>query len=397
MLKGFTLGLAAYSASAVVFLTFSVLFVRTYGSSSYGSFSILLNTVSAVTLFGNYHGAIISFSAASERTAFRRMLLPVITYASVAGLISGVVLSVMGSLDYTFFALVSFSLFLVIASGLPTASLLASSENWKVNVFRAIYQVVLVVVFWLLYAATRDVGASFSISLFAAAASYFILLAWNVSLPAETMEIEPIPRGLLPISVFSNLMLMGTMLTDKIVIRYIGLKSSPDDIGVFFLYYDLVARVSAVYAIALAPFTYEILSLIRSGKTVLKPILAAGVICLCTGLLAVPIGYSLVPAFYSIDLTGREWLPAVMCAYLVLLGCSAILMAYCNASGQIGFLSRHYVGVLLTGIGAIAVFYAMSGNRLSIAHLALALTTGQIVTLFSGVILLSRIPPPQGR
>ena len=53
MIRSFTYGLLAYAASAVVFVLFSVFFVRSFGADTYGAFSLLLNTVSALTISAN--------------------------------------------------------------------------------------------------------------------------------------------------------------------------------------------------------------------------------------------------------------------------------------------------------------------------------------------------------
>ena len=89
MLRGIALSVGGYAVSAIVFIVFSIVFVRSYGAETYGDFSILLNTVSALTLFGNYHGALVPFSAAVERAAFFRMLRPVGAYSIITAAIAG--------------------------------------------------------------------------------------------------------------------------------------------------------------------------------------------------------------------------------------------------------------------------------------------------------------------
>src|SRR5262245_15691998 len=150
MLRSFAVGLGSYAASAVVYLLFSIYFVRNHGAEAYGAFSLMLNTVSALTMFGNYHGALVAYSVAVERRAFLAMLRQVLVYGAIAAVPCAVALAAIGNLRLPLLIPAAIAFAFIVVSGLPTAALLASPANWRVNVVRSVYQSLLILAFWAL-------------------------------------------------------------------------------------------------------------------------------------------------------------------------------------------------------------------------------------------------------
>jgi hypothetical protein len=405
MFRSFTIGLAGYAASAVVFLTFSVYFVRAYGADAYGTFSLLLNTVSALTMFGNYHGALVPYSVAADRRAFMAMLRPVLFYAAVTSILCAAALAAIGNLRLPLLVPAAIAFVFIVISGLPTSALLASPANWLVNIIRAVYQSLLILAFWALFALGTEPGTAFVLALLLAAATYLVLLSWRVSFASASPEIEPAPRNILLLAMCWNLAHMAVMLIDKLAIRYLGVGVDAADVGVFLLYLDIAGRFSAIYVIGLPALTFELLSKLRANARVQRPALVALSICGVVGAVVALVGYYVIPPLYGTSLAGREYLPAVIGGYLALMGLGSVFLAYCNSAGRPRMLLWHYIGVLVTGSAALAAIYFASGRHISITGLAIALAVGQCYVLVSGTLLIIRergskralSPPPLAR
>jgi hypothetical protein len=387
--RSFAIGLAGYAASAAVFLIFSVYFVRSYGTEAYGTFSLLLNTVSALTMFGNYHGALVAYSVAVDRAAFRAMLWPVMLYAVGAAIVCAFALAVVGSLrSPLLLAATAIAFVFIVASGLPTSALLASPANWLVNVARAVYQSLLILAFWALFALQTEAGAAFVWSLLAASAIYLLLIAGCVEFPAAHPPVEAPPRGILMLAMCWNFAHMAVMLTDKFAIRFLNVGENFADAGVFLLYLDIAGRFSAIFVIGLPALTYEMLRRMRAREDVRRPASIALALCLLVGVAVAVVGYFVIPPLYATSLAGREALPAIMGIYLVLMGLGSLFLAYCNSAGRPRQLLWHYIGIFLTGSLTLALFYVAGGGRISITQLAIALAIGQCYVLVSGSLLL---------
>lgn len=391
MLRSFAIGLGGYAASAVVYLVFSVVFVRQYGTEAYAGFSLLLNTVSALTMFGNYHGALVSHSAATERQAFFAMLRSVLIYAVIFAMVSGAALALIGDLHPGWIAPAALAFAFAIAAGLPTAVLLASPANWLVNVARAVYQTLLILGFWAMFALGVGLGAAFVISLVVSAAVYLSLIAKKVEFTLPPPAATPAPSGILWLALVWNIAHMGVMLTDKFAIRFLDVGTNFADAGLFLLYLDISGRFSAVFIIGLPPLTYELLRRLREGISIVPTAATALAICAVVGGVVALVGYHVIPRLYGTDLSGREALPLVMGVYIALLGLGTLLLAYCNSSGQPRILVWHYTGVFAVGVAALAGFYVAGGYHIGIVALAVALAVGQAFVLVSAVILLVRV------
>lgn len=391
MVKSFFIGVSSYGASAAAFVAFSIFFVRGYGPENYAQFSILLNTVSAVTLFGNYHGTLVAFSTAVDRRAFRAMVRPMLLYAAAAAAASSMIMNEIGGVTGIFLVPMAAAFLFIVASGLPTAALLATSRNWLVNVIRALYQCSLIAVFWILYAVTRDLMASFSAALFVAATLYLVLLASRVDFAADAASARSPPRGVLLIAAMTNMFLMAVMLTDKFVIRFVGVGPTPADVGHFLLYLDIAGRFATIYVIALGPFTFEMLKRRRFGLGMLGPGLLSAIVPIVVGAVVVAAGYFVLPPLYAIALRGQDWLPAVIGLYVMLLGWNTAFLAYCNAAGRVFLLLAHYAGTFALGAAAIAGLYLLGDGRLTVTQLASALVLGQCYVAVSGGIVLAGV------
>jgi O-antigen/teichoic acid export membrane protein len=390
MIRSFAIGLASYAASAVVFLVFSVFFVRSYGADAYGTFSLLLNTVSALTMFGNYHGAFVAYSVAVDRRAFRAMLKPVLFYAALTSVASASLLAAIGNLRLPLLVPAALAFVFIVLSGLPCSALLASPKNWLVNIVRAIYQSLLILVFWALFALSAEPGTAFVLALLVAAAIYLALLSSRVSFAEPPPAADPAPRHILLLAMCGNLAHMGVMLTDKLAIRYLSVGVDAVDVGVFLLYLDIAGRLSAIYVIGLPALTYELLSKLRASQRVRRPALIAFSICLLVGATVAVVGYYVIPPLYGINLAGRELLPGIIGGYLAVMGLGSLFLAYCNSAGRPRVLLWHYIGVLATGSTVLAALYFAGNRHISITDLAIALAAGQCYVLVSGAILVIR-------
>jgi hypothetical protein len=388
MLRSFALGLGSYAASAAVYLAFSIYFVRFHGAEAYGAFSLLLNTVSALTMFGNYHGALVAYSVAVERRAFRAMLRPVLLYAAAVAGPCAVALAGIGSLRLALLVPAAIAFVFIVVSGLPTAALLASPANWRVNVVRAVYQSLLILAFWALFALHTEPGTAFVLALLLAAATYLALLSFRLSFAVPPPAADPAPRGIILLAMCWNLTHMAVMLLDKLAIRYLGVGADAADVGVFLLYLDIAGRFSALYVIGLPGLTFELLNRLRAGAGVRRPALIALALCVLVGAAVTLVGYHVIPPLYGTSLAGRELLPAVVGVYLALLGLGSVFLAYCNSAGRPWLLLLHYVGVLAAGAAVLAALYLAGSRHLSITALAIALAAGQCYVFVSGAVLL---------
>ena len=390
MLRSFFIGFGGYAASAAVFLAFSIFFVRTQGADDYGTFSLLLNTVSALTMFGNYHGALVAYSVAVDRQAFFRMLRPIALYAIAASLVCATALTAIGNLQWPLFPAAALAFLCALIAGLPTAVLLASPANWMANVARAVYQCVLILAFWLLFALKIDAATAFVFSLVIACTTYLALLASRVRFPASHPPVDPPPRAILLLALCWNLAHMAVMLTDKFAIRFLNVGAGLHDVGVFLLYLDIAGRFSVIYLIGLPPLTYELLRRIRAKRPVHEPALIALLTCIVLGASVAAIGQYVVPAIYKLNLAGHEMLPAIVGVYVMLLGLGTIVLAYCNSAGRPRVLIWHYLGIFVMGALVLAAIYIAGGRHISITELAIALSVGQAFALVSAAILVAR-------
>lgn len=394
MIRSLWFSAISYAGSAVVYIAFSIFFLRSYGAEAYGTFSIMLNAVSALTLFGNYQGALVAYAPAVDRKAFFGMIRPVAAYAIATAVLSAMVLLSVGQIPWEYYALALLAFVCISASGLPAAAILATPHNWALNAFRAVYQSLLIIVFWMVFAGTRVMSFAFVLSLLLAAGLYLGLLAWRVRFDFPAVRTALPPRNVLVVAMVSNLALMGVMLTDKAAIRYLDVGPTAHDVGVFLLFYDVMARFTAVFVIALNPVTYELLRRMRLQNSLASVLTIAILICTAVGVIAGLAGYFVVPFIYAMDISGQSWLPAIMATYVTLYGVGSVLLAFCNAAGKVHFLVVHYVLMLVSGAAALGIFYFGFGPGLTVTQVAVSIMVGQAGAIFSGILLATsrRIP-----
>jgi hypothetical protein len=370
-----------YALSAVVFFAFTVLFIRRFGPAPYGEFSILLNSLSALTLLGNYHSYLVSYSITTDRHAFMqyfvRAALPfaaimtpavALTFALVTGLRVGLAVLTAG-----IFAL-------LLLAGMPTAVVIATPENWRFNCYRAVYQISLVVAFSLFFEACRDAQLSFLLAALIAAA-VFVASLWRRASrelrPAGSGP-EPPPRILL-MSVIGNISLAMTMLADKFALTYLSVGSDRQLAGVYMLYNDVLSRGSAIFLIMFCPVTYALLDRRGRGQPV-QPLLvrlalgtvALGGVCLVVGYVAMPLIYGniankapLLPLFISTIATGQ--------------GLGSIVGAYFGTTGRGRLLMQVNGAIFAAAVTGIAVFQWRCGRGFSVTQLAFVLAVGYAI------------------
>jgi hypothetical protein len=258
------------------------------------------------------------------------------------------------------------------------------------NVARAVYQCLLILAFWLLFALEIDAATAFVFSLVIACTTYLALLASRVRFPASHPPVDPPPRAILLLALCWNLAHMAVMLTDKFAIRFLNVGTDLHDVGVFLLYLDIAGRFSVIYLIGLPPLTYELLRRIRANRPLHEPALIALLICIILGASVAVIGQYIVPMIYKLTLSGRDLLPAIVGVYVMLMGLGSIVLAYCNSAGRPRLLIWHYLGMFVTGAAVLGAIYIAEGRHISITQLALALTVGQAFAVITAVILVAR-------
>lgn len=390
-LAGTALSFAAYLGSAALYVVFSVYFVRWHGAASYGSFSLLLNTVSALTLFGNYHGAIVSYSVTADRNAYRRFRRPVLLYSVGAAMVATAVLMIVGSLPALAAPIVAVAFFLLVYSGLPSSTIMATPSNYLLNLVRVLYQVVLVLVFWPLFAASHEVSYSFVFALGVAAALNAAILT---VLSRRTFEGRDGATGakpaLLLAALIGNLAMMATLLVDKFALRFLE-PGTLQERGLFLLYIDLIGRLSAIFNVLLPTLTYLLLRSVAERRSTTQPIALATVLSATIGAVALLGGYWIIPLVYGVSISGVTALPGAMGAYIALYGLSSVVLAFCNSTGRIWYLGAHYAAMLIVTLCAIAWPIVVGGRALTINDLAIAVATGQGVAIVSAMVLVARL------
>lgn len=390
-LAGTALSFAAYLGSAALYVLFSIYFVRWHGAATYGAFSLLLNTVSALTLFGNYHGAIVSYSVTADRDAYRRFRQPVLLYSIAAAIVATAVLMLVGSLPAPAAPLMAVAFFLLVYSGLPSSTIMATPNNYLLNLVRVLYQIVLVLVFWPLFAASHDVGYSFMFALSGAAALNAGILT---VLSRRTFVWRDGATGakpaLLLAALIGNLAMMATLLVDKFALRFLE-PGTLQERGLFLLYIDLIGRLSAIFNVLLPTLTYLLLRRVAEQRSTTQPIALATLLSAAIGGLALVGGYWIIPFVYGVSISGVKALPGAMGAYIALYGLSSVVLAFCNSTGRVWYLGAHYTAMLVVTLCAIALPMIVGGRALTINDLAIAVAAGQGVAIFSALVLATRL------
>ncbi|MDB5572562.1 MAG: hypothetical protein JWN93_3745 [Hyphomicrobiales bacterium] len=386
---GAVASLMSYGLSAVVFVGFSVLFVRWYGAGAYGGFSLLLNTVSALTLFGNFHGTLVSYSVASDPSHYRSFSRIVGRYALGASLVATLVLTLVGGLPWIYAPLLAVGFWLLIFCGLPSAALLATSHNYLFNVVRGVYQLLIVGCFWAVYAWSGDLPESFVAALLIAALANFLTLNYLGRTLISSRENAPeASTSLMFAALATNLAMMATLLVDKFALSFLRI-GTPEDRGVFLLYLDVIGRLSSVFIILLPSFTYYLLQPTRDARAVVRSLAFALAVAAGTGALALGVGYGVIPALYSISLDHIRALPGVMALYIALFGVTSVVVAYCNARGLAWTLTANYALMLLITIAALLAPMLLRGGELGVVDLATALALGQAGSMGVGAYLIA--------
>jgi O-antigen/teichoic acid export membrane protein len=377
MLKASLYSALCYGLSAIVFLGFTVVFTRHFGVAAYGQVSILLNSLSALTLLGNYHGYLVSHSVATDRSVFRLYFLrAALPYIAVVTPLAAAVFGVVTGMGLILTVVAAGVLALLIASGMPVAVITATKDNWRSNACRAVYQVTLVAAFWPLFAGSRDAKTSFVFAALVAAVVLFALLFRFAARRLRSGAAEPAPSGsILIISAISNISIMLTLLADKFAINHLSVGADQRLAGLYLLNYDILSRASAVFVIMVCPLTYLLLDRLRRAEPVATILRRLAIGALALGGACVLAGYVAVPALYGTSITEAPLLPLFIALVVVGQALGSAFGAYCNAVGRGRVLMWQNAAVFVVvaaGIAALEWRHA----QFSVTQLALVLALG---------------------
>ena len=249
---------AFFAIAAGVFIAFTVFYTRAYGVERYGQFSFLLNTVTALISLGAYEGFLITHSLTQSREKFDAF-----TNWSVyfnAGLVVVAAIAFMlatGRVDAAVIVPVVLAIYLDYRSQPAIAVLITNDDNWKVRAFRTVYQVVLLVGFFVMQQFGVAMEYAFGSSVLTAAIIHLLLLTHgarkNLDRSTEAAPgLSDASSRILLIAVSTNLATVLFLLLDKLAIRHFGI-GTDFSVGLYFLFFDLATRAEAFYLFLAVP------------------------------------------------------------------------------------------------------------------------------------------------
>lgn len=378
MLKSTIYSTFWYTVSAAVFLSFTVLFMRQFGAAAYGDFSIMLNSLSALLLLGNYHGYLVSYSVATNRAAFHRYLLrAVLPYVAVMVPVATTIFATVTDLRPGLAMLAGAMFALLLLCGMPTAVIMATQHNWRVNAYRAAYQVALVTVFWPLFAGSHNTQLSFLLAtLVGAALSLALLLLW-AERELQSAAAEPPPSAsILAMAAIGNISITLTLLADKFALRHLSVGGDRQLAGLYMLYYDVLTRASAIYVIIVCPLTYLLLDRQRRNQPVGGILLRLTLGAAAIGMASLLVGYVAMPLLYQTEIAQAPLLPLFMAAVVAGQSLSSVIGAYYGAIGRGDQLMRlNSLILIVVMIGIASLEWSRIGG-FSITELAFVLALG---------------------
>ena len=391
---------AGYFGLAVLaFLGFTVIYTRQFGVEQYGTFSFLLNTVTALISLGAYEGFLITHSLTQSRWKFDEFNRRYFVFNAGLMIIAALIFAIIsGRFDPFIVIFVAGAIYLDYRSQSSIAVLITHDDNWKIRACRTLYQILLVSCFLVLRYAGFAPDLAFALSVITAATANYTLLYRNARavLPdvcpsgSKLSDVEP---RVLTIAITSNLATVLALLLDKVTIRLFD-TGGDYEIGLYFLFFDLATRAEALYLLISVPVTNHLYLRAQSGELARRDIaiMIAGSVAI--GILFAIASYLFVPLIYDVSLEGLDVLPWLFGLYVVARGIRYIVKAVCNATGlHLTLMLSNYLvfigGALLlllalwSGGGAISV--AMIAGLLATAHLLRAPILAKVMTSRSGI------------
>ncbi|HET8729460.1 MAG TPA: hypothetical protein VFO41_18305 [Alphaproteobacteria bacterium] len=389
----------SYALSAGVFLLFTVVFSRQFGTEAYAEFSILLNSLSAILLISNYQGYLVSYSVAESRDAIRRYARYAVPYTLLAALAAATIFWFVTELTPVLWPFMALAFGLLFGITLPSTVLLASAENWRLVAYRAVYQVLIVVLFYGLYLATGRLEMAF-VAAGVGAASVFLLLVLRrafADLGSGPSDHPDAPGSIILVAAGANGAVMLTQLIDKFAVNHLGVGPGQACVGVYFIYYDVVFRVGTIYLMFVYPLTYTFLRHLREGIPLGRTFatMIGGIAAITSATVAA--GYLVVPPVYGISLDCAPLLPLLMSLFMAFTGVGYLVVAFCNAAGFSRILAKQNLAVLLAMAAGIAAGEFLAPDGLSVTWLAAALAVGKAGTAVTLTIILLRLFRTRGR
>lgn len=378
-------GFAVYGFGALFFLVFSTVFVRWHGTAVYGQFSLMFNTLSALTLFGNYHGVIVSYSVASDIGKYRNFARTALAYSALTALPATWIFIAIGGVPIGYAPALWLSFLALIYCGLPSSAILATHRNYLFTTTRGAFQVLLIAAFWVFYAGLESAISAFAIA-FLLTAILNLLVLNRLARRVITFRpdaADPPPR-IMVAALITNLALMATLLVDKFALSFLHI-DTPAERGVFLIYYDVIGRLSSVFVILMPALTYHFIEAVHDRSQLRAAARLALLVSAGMAILAALVGY-LIPFLYRLPHVDAA-LANMFAAYIGFFGLTSFVVAYCSAKGRAWTLTANYLLVFAGTLGALALMTLLHGST-SVTDLALAMAIGQACSIFTGAYLL---------
>jgi len=382
---GQTAGFVVYGFAAIFFLVFSALFVRWYGTAVYGQFSLMFNTLSALTLFGNYHNVIVSYSITSDIRKYQDFRKTALLYSALMAVPATWIFLAIGRISIGYAPALWISFLVLIFCGLPSSAILATQRNYLFTVARGFFQVSLIGFFWFLFANSQAAILSFVVAFFLISIVNLICLNCiadrTITFRAEA--VDPPPRIMFA-AFITNVSLIATLLVDKFALSVLHV-DTPEERGVYLIFYDVIVRLTSVFVILLPALTYHLLESAHERGRLLLTVKLSLLVCVLMALLAALVG-ALIPFLYGLK-HADPILGATFAAYIGFFGVTTFIVAYCSANGFAWAMTMNYLLILIVTLGALIVV-TFSNGAASVTGLAVSMAIGQAVSLITGGYLL---------
>lgn len=383
---GQTAGFAAYGLAAIFFLVFSTLFVRWYGTAVYGQFSLMFNTLSALTLFGNYHNVIVSYSITSDIRKYRDFRRTALVYSALMAVPATWIFLFIGHIPLGYAPALWISFLALIFCGLPSSAILATQRNYFFTIARALFQICLIAGFWLLFVRSGEAVLSFVFAFLLMAVLNLLSLTHlaDRTITYRADAVDP-PPGVMVAALITNVSLIATLLVDKFALSVLHV-DTPEERGVFLIFYDVIVRLSSIFIILLPALTYHLLEAAHDRGRLLLTVKLSLLVCVFMALVAALAG-AVIPLLYGLSHVDPFLRPA-FAVYIGLFGVSSFMMAYCSAKGLAWALTANYLLILIATLSALAVLTFVKGAA-SVTGLAVAMAIGQAASLVTGGYLMT--------